>query len=125
MQVKETAIKSEQLTEQIVAALKETKGKDIVILDLRKIESAVTDYFIICSGETFTQLEGIASTVVRNTRKELHQKPWHLEGSGVTGWILLDYVNVVVHLFQDELRKHYNLEELWADAERTDIENID
>lgn len=123
--LKETKeIKSSELADCIVSALKETKAKDIVVLDLRKIEGAVTDYFIICSGETYTQIDGISHSVVRTSRKELHQKPWHQEGKGMTDWVLLDYVNVVVHVFQEETRKHYNLEELWADAERTDIPNI-
>lgn len=118
-------IDSKKLADCIVSALKETKAKDVVVLDLRNIENSVTDFFIICSGESFVQIDGISTNLIRSTRTELHQRPWHQEGKGVTNWVLLDYVNVVVHIFQEEIRNHYNLEELWADAERTDIPNED
>lgn len=121
---KEKSKPSEDLMNCIIEGIKETKAKDVVILDLREIENAATDYFIICSGESNVQIQGICDTIVRFTRKSLKQKPWHQEGKTNSEWILLDYVNVVVHIFYEPTREYYDLEDLWADAIRTDIPNI-
>ncbi|MCE3295160.1 MAG: iojap-like protein [Crocinitomicaceae bacterium] len=118
-------IDSEILCKAIVEGMQENKAKDIVVLDLRNIHSAVTDFFIICSGESSTQVDGISNSVMRFTRKELKEKPWHQEGKQNSEWILLDYVNVVAHIFYKDARGFYDLEDLWADAERTDIPNLD
>lgn len=116
---------SEELKNCIIEGMQDNKAKDIAVLDLRKIENAVADYFIICSGESFTQIEGIANSTVRNTRKELKERPWHQEGQGTSEWILLDYISIVVHIFSNEKRAFYNIEDLWADAVREDIPNLD
>jgi ribosome-associated protein len=118
-------IDSEILCKYIVEGMQENKAKDIVVLDLRHIHSAVTDFFVICSGESTTQVDGISNSVVRLTRKEIQEKPWHQEGKSNSEWILLDYVNVVAHIFYKDVRKFYDLEDLWADAIRTDIPNLD
>lgn len=102
--------------------MKDNKANDIVVLDLRKVKNAVTDFFVICTGTSSTQIEGIAGSVTRLTRKELKERPWHQEGKGTSEWILLDYVNVVVHIFSQELRDFYEVEELWADAVRREVE---
>lgn len=114
-------IDSKVLSEVIVEGMKDNKADNIVVIDLREVENAVTDFFIICNGDSPTQVEGIANAVVRLTRKELKEKPWHQEGKGNSEWILLDYVNVVAHIFYKELRDYYELENLWADGKRTDI----
>lgn len=114
-------VSPEKLSEVIIEGIQENKGEDIVLLDLRDVENAVTKFFIICTGTSSTQIEGIANAVVRNTRKVLKEKPWHQEGKGVNEWVLLDYVNVVVHIFSEEKRGYYDLEELWADAEKRKI----
>lgn len=118
-------IDSEVLCKTIIEGMQENKAKDIVVLDLRKIHSAVTDFFIICSGDSSTQVDGISNSVVRSTRKELKEKPWHQEGKQNAEWVLLDYVNVVAHIFYKDARSFYDLEDLWADAERNDIPNLD
>ncbi len=118
-------IDSELLCKVIVEGMQENKAKNIVVLDLRNIHSAVTDFFIICSGESSTQVDGISNSVVRLTRKELKEKPWHQEGKQNAEWVLLDYVNVVAHVFYKDARSFYDLEDLWADAERTDIPDLD
>lgn len=123
--VEEKDVKSKVLVDTIVDAIQDVKGKKIVIMDLRKIPNSVTEFFIICSGDSNTQVEGISSSVVRKTRENLEEKPWHKEGLNNSEWILLDYVNVVVHIFYRAVRDFYNLEDLWADAERTDIPNLD
>jgi ribosome-associated protein len=118
-------IDSQTLCNTIVEGMQENKAKDIVVLDLRGITSAVTDFFVICSGESSTQVEGISNSVTRHTRKELEERPWHQEGKTNSEWILLDYVNVVAHIFYKDARSFYDLEDLWADAKRTDIPNLD
>jgi len=115
---------SEILCNAIVEGMQENKAKDIVVLDLRNISNAVTDFFVICSGESSTQVDGISSTVTRHTREELKEKPWHQEGKTNSEWILLDYVSVVAHIFYKDARHFYELEDLWSDAIRTDVPNL-
>lgn len=118
-------IDSRVLAETIVEGMQDVKAKDITILDLRDIHNSVTDFFVICSGDSTTQVEGASNAIVRHTRKELRDKPWHEEGKRNGEWILLDYVNVVVHIFHKDVRSFYEIEDLWADAKRTDIPNLD
>jgi ribosome-associated protein len=117
-------VSSRELCDAIVEGMQENKAKDIVILELKGISNAVCDYFVICSGDSSTQVDGIASTVVRHTRKELKEKPWHIEGKTSSEWVLLDYINVVAHIFYKDARPFYDLEDLWADAIRTDVPNL-
>lgn len=116
---------SQVLCDAIVEGMQENKAKDIVVLDLREIHNAVCDYFVICSGDSSTQVDGISSSVVRHTRKELSEKPYSVEGKGNREWVLLDYVSVVAHVFYKETRTFYELEDLWADAVRVDVPNLD
>jgi ribosome-associated protein len=118
-------IDSQLLCDTIVEGMQENKAKDIVVLDLREIPNSVTDFFVICSGESTTQVDGINNAVVRLTRKDIQERPWHVEGKTNSEWILLDYVNVVAHIFYKDVRSFYDLEDLWADAKRTDIPNLD
>lgn len=113
---------SELLSKVIVEGMMDNKAKDIVVLDLREVENAVTDFFVIGTGDSSTQIEGIAGSVTRLTRKELKERPWHQEGKGTSEWVLLDYVSVVAHVFSQELRDFYEIEEMWADAKRTEID---
>jgi len=89
---------SELLVDAIVEGMQNNKAQDISILDLRHLESAVCDFFVICSGESSTQVDGIASSIQRNTRKELKEKPWHIEGKTNSEWVLLDYIDDVGHI---------------------------
>ncbi len=113
------------LIDTIVDGIQDVKGQNISVLNLSELPNAVADFFIICSGDSSTQVESIAQSVVRKTRTELREKPWHEEGTRNAEWVLLDYVNVVVHVFYKDIREFYNLESLWADAERINIPNID
>ncbi|MCO5260434.1 MAG: ribosome silencing factor [Crocinitomicaceae bacterium] len=115
---------SELLRDTIVAGMQENKAKNITILDLRDIVGSVCDFFVICSGDSSTQVDGISSSIQRLTRKELQEKPWHVEGKYGSEWILIDYVDVVAHVFYRELREHYDLEDLWADAKITSIPDL-
>lgn len=115
---------SQILCDTIVEGMQENKANDIVVLDLREIESAVCDFFVICSGDSSTQVDGICNSVARYTRENLSEKPWKLEGKNNSEWILMDYVSVVAHVFYKETRTFYDIEDLWADGIRTDIPNL-
>ena len=99
---------SELLYKAIVEGMQENKAQDIVVLDLREISNAVCDFFVICSGESSTQVDGISNSISRFTRKELQEKPWHIEGKTNSEWILLDYINVVAHVFYKDARPFYD-----------------
>ena len=112
---------SKKLTEAIVHGMLERKAKDIVLLDMTGIENAFCEYFVICHGDSNTQVDAIADSVVEEVRKAVGEKPWSKEGYENAEWILLDYGNVVAHIFQPTQREFYRIEELWADARREDI----
>ena len=113
---------TDQLITQIIRGIEDIKGQDIEILDLRDIENTVCDYFIICNGTSNTQVNAIVSSIEKSVSKTLKEKPWHVEGSDNAEWILLDYVHVVVHVFQKHIREFYDLEGLWGDAKSVKIE---
>ena len=113
---------SKILAETIVKGMQELKGIEIKVLDLSNISGAVCQFFVICHGESDTQVMAIARAIEKETLKQIKEKPWHTEGEGNAQWILMDYVDVVVHVFYKEAREFYNLEGLWADAP---IENIE
>ncbi|MCP4459000.1 MAG: ribosome silencing factor [Cytophagales bacterium] len=110
------AISSTKLSEQVVLGMLEKKAEDVVIMDLREVKTAVADYFVICSGNSDTQIDAISASIEEQVRKIANQKPWKREGREHREWILIDYVDVVVHVFNKEKRKFYGLEELWGDA---------
>jgi ribosome-associated protein len=109
------------LLANIIKGIEEVKGNDIDILDLRAIDTAVCDYFIICNGNSNTQVNAIVNSIQKTVSKELKDKPWHVEGTDNGEWVLMDYVNIVVHVFQKQIREFYNIEGLWGDAEITSI----
>ncbi len=106
----------------ILNGIEDVKGKNINILDLREIENTVCDYFIICEGTSNTQVNAIVNSVQKKVSKETKDKPWHIEGSENAEWVLMDYVDVVVHVFQKHIREYYDIESLWGDAKTTVIE---
>ena len=114
-------VKSDELTDIIVKGIQEKKGEKIVKLDLRGLDGAVTDYFVVCEANSSTQIGAIKDSVEEVVRKECNEKPWHTEGTSNLEWVLIDYVNVVVHVFDREKRTHYDLEGLWADSKVTEI----
>ena len=113
---------TDQLITHVVKGIEEVKGQDIQILDLRKIENTVCDYFIICNGTSNTHLNAIVNSVQKIVSKSLKEKPWHIEGSDNAEWVLMDYVDVVVHVFQKHIREFYDIEGLWGDARTVKIE---
>ncbi|MBI5539944.1 MAG: ribosome silencing factor [Bacteroidia bacterium] len=104
------------LLESIIDAVKEKKGKDIVVVDLREITSRVCDYFVICNADSNVHVQSIARGVEDNVRILLAEKPFSKEGLTNSQWVLIDYVSVVVHVLETSFREYYNLEGLWADA---------
>jgi len=115
-------IPTDQLITNIIGGIEEVKGNKITILDLREIENTVCDYFIVCEGSSNTQVNAIVGSVQKIVSKTLKDKPWHIEGTENAEWILMDYVNVVVHVFQKHIREYYDIESLWGDAKITKIE---
>ncbi len=117
MELTKVSIDSKQLSEVVAQGMLEKKGVDVIILDLRKVKSAVTDFFVICSGNSDTQVDAITDSVEEEVYKRLGQNPWHKEGKENREWILLDYVDVVAHVFKKDRRQFFALEDLWGDAE--------
>ncbi|MDN3665989.1 ribosome silencing factor [Algibacter miyuki] len=115
-------INTDQLIATILSGIEDVKGKEINILDLREIENTVCDYFIVCEGTSNTQVSAIVNSVQKKVSKELKDNPWHTEGADNAEWVLIDYVNVVVHVFQKQIREYYDIESLWGDAKMTKIE---
>ena len=116
-------VSAENLSKYIVKGIQEKKGTNIVILNLRDVGNAVADYFIICTGTSDTQIDAISDAVEKEVITEAQESPWHREGYQNKEWILIDYVNVVVHIFKSDVRSFYGLEELWGDAVVTRIED--
>tara|TARA_B110000858_G_scaffold6_1_gene3 strand:+ start:105 stop:476 length:372 start_codon:yes stop_codon:yes gene_type:complete len=112
---------SDELISKIITGVENVKGIDISLLDLRDIENTVCSYFIVCSGSSNTHVNAIVSSVQKTVSKELREKPFHTEGLKNSEWVLIDYVNIVVHVFQKPIREYYNIEELWGDAKTTQI----
>ena len=108
---------TQEILSSILEGIQKVKGQDITILDLREIENAVCSYFVICTGNSNTQVGAISGAIQRQTP----QKPWHIEGEQNAEWILLDYVDIVVHIFQRPIREYYDIEGLWGDARITHI----
>ncbi|VAW27255.1 Ribosomal silencing factor RsfA [hydrothermal vent metagenome] len=114
-------VSADGLIAVILKAIDEVKGLDIQLLDLREIENTVCDYFIISTGTSNTHVNAISSAIQKQVGKLSKEKPWHVEGEGNAEWILIDYVNVVVHVFQKHIRDYYDIESLWGDAKITEI----
>ena len=104
------------LLENIIKGIFEKKGKDVLKVDLRNLENRITDFFVICHGSSVTQVDSICDSVEDTVRRGAGEKPGHVEGLDNCFWVLLDYGNVVVHIFLEEYRNFYSLESLWADA---------
>lgn len=109
---------AEELSKIIVKGMEDKKASDIVVMDLRGVKNSFTDFFVICSGNSDTQIEAISDSIEETTLK-FKEKPFRSEGKANRQWILMDYINVVAHIFLKDRRKFYGLEELWGDAKIT------
>lgn len=123
MNITKSKINSSQLSQLVAEGMQEKKGIDILILDLRNIGQSIADYFVICSGNTVTQVDALTDSVEELVYKATQQNPWRKEGKENREWILLDYVDVVVHIFRKDRREFYALEDLWGDAIITQVES--
>ena len=104
------------LLENIINAIQDVKGQDIISLDLRKLDTAISKYFVICTGNSNTQVKAIEGSIKKSISKNLEEKPFNVEGSNVGEWILMDYSDIIVHIFQEKTRNFYNIEDFWGDA---------
>lgn len=114
-------VDSKTLIDTIVDSILDLKGEDVVVLDLREIENAFCEYFIICNRNSNTHVSSIAASVEKKVRNATKERPWHVEGNDNAQWILMDYTNVIVHVFQKEYREYYDIESLWGDAKEISI----
>ena len=105
-----------QIVRSAIEGVSDIKGENLVLLDLRGLDNAVCDFFIVAEAQSTTQVNAMADAVHKRVREEANDKPWHVEGAQQSEWVLMDYVSTVVHLFQREARAFYDLEGLWADA---------
>lgn len=117
-------INPDTLITTIIKGIEDVKGEEIHLLDFRDIENTVCDYFILCSGNSNTQVKALSASIQKIVGKEAQEKAWHVEGENVAEWILIDYVNVVVHVFQKHIREYYDIESLWGDAKITKITSV-
>lgn len=126
MKIKEKPARNKQadslpLVRHAVNGIEEKKGAEIACLNLKKISNSPCDYFVICEGTSRTHVQAIAGSVEEFIKKETGNRPWHVEGLQNAEWVLMDYIDVVVHIFQPEVRQHFGLEDMWADAEVKDL----
>ncbi len=115
---------SEVLNQWIIEGIRDKKGKNIVQLDLRHLDDAPADFFIICEGDSNVHVKAIADSVYSKVKEEIYAMPFHTEGSMNARWVLMDYFNTVVHVFYPETRMFYELENLWSDAKVTEFADI-
>jgi len=125
MSERNDSVSPEKLSELMVLGMQEKKASDIVVLDLRKVKNAVADFFIICSGNSDRQVDSISESIEEYVYKNIKENPWHAEGKTNKEWILLDYIDVVAHIFKHEKREFYALESLWGDAQTTMVQEAE
>lgn len=114
---------SAKLAAVIVHGMQEKKGNEIVRMDMREVNATLSDYFVICHADSAVQVNTIAKSVEEEVYKAFGQEPWKKEGHGNGEWILLDFVDVVVHIFKTEKREHYRIEDLWGDAQTSTFQS--
>ena len=110
------------LIDEIIFGIEDVKGVDINIMDLRNITNTVCEFFILCTGTSNTHVSAITNSIRKNVSKKLKEKPFSLEGLENQEWVLIDYIDVVVHIFQGDTREYYDIENLWGDAKITNFE---
>lgn len=124
IKLKEEGPSTEELNDLIIDSIRDIKGKNIVKLDLRKLDDAPTDFFIICEGDSSTQIKAIADNINLRLKREENTLANHIEGANSSAWVCMDYFITVVHIFHPEKRSFYQLEALWSDAERIEYDSL-
>lgn len=119
------ATPAEKLVDTIIKGIQEKKGQDITVVDLRGIDGAIASFFVICQGNTPTQVEAITDSVAETARIYAGEKPAHVVGLELAHWVAMDFTDVIVHIFVPDMRSYYNIENLWQDAQQTEIPNLD
>jgi ribosome-associated protein len=120
--IQKTEVKNLPTTLQAaIQGIEEVKGNQIILIDLKNITSRICDYFVVCHGDSSTQVSSIAESIERETKKATNEKAWHVEGKLNGEWVLVDYGNFIVHVFHKETRDFYSIESLWGDAILTQI----
>ena len=119
------ATPAEKLVDTIIKGIQEKKGQDITVVDLRGIDGAIASFFVICQGNTPTQVEAITDSVAETARNDAGEKPAHVVGLELAHWVAMDFTDVIVHIFVPDMRSYYNIENLWQDAQQTEIPNLD
>ena len=119
------ATPAEKLVDTIIKDIQEKKGQDITVVDLRGIYGAIASFFVICQGNTPTQVEAITDSVAETARIDSGEKPAHVVGLELAHWVAMDFTDVIVHIFVPDMRSYYNIENLWQDAQQTEIPNLD
>lgn len=115
---------TDALLAAVIEGLHRKKGKEVVSLDLTSLENSVCKHFVVCHGDSNTQVEALADSVMDTVKETTGEKVWHKEGLGNSTWVLLDYADIVVHIFQKQYRDFYKIEDLWADAKLTKHEDV-
>ena len=124
MQKKTKVIENEQIVEKIVEGIQERKGKEIVVVNMRKLKEAPCSYFVICEGDSNVHVNAVALSIKDYVQKEIDIKPYASDGFENCEWIAMDYGQIIVHVFQRATRQYYDIDHLWADADLQHIENI-
>ncbi len=124
MNINQARTTAEEINQAIIDGIQDVKGKKIVLLDLRELPDASVNYFIICEGDSTTQVSAISSSIQRNVKSNCKINPNNTDGASRGRWVCMDYYETVVHVFYPEIREFYDIEELWSDANRTDIKDI-
>lgn len=119
------ATPAKKLVDTIIKGIQEKKGQDITVVDLRGIDGAIASFFVICQGNTPTQVEAITDSVAETARIDAGEKPAHVVGLELAHWVAMDFTDVIVHIFVPDMRSYYNIENLWQDAQQTEIPNLD
>lgn len=113
-----------EIADLIIDCIQDIKGQNIVKMDLREVDEAPSDFFVVCEGSSTTQVSAIANNIEKRLKEEIGMRPSHSEGKRESTWVLVDYFNIVVHVFYPETRKFYEIEDLWSDAKTTEYQNI-
>ena len=113
------------LLKSIIDIIKDMKGINILSIDFRKLENPMCEYFVISTGSSDTHINAIEKKVTKKIEEQLKEKPWSTEGRNISNWLLIDYADIVIHIFKKESRDFYQLEELWGDADIRKIETIE
>lgn len=120
--IQQKTVPADKLAELVVEGIHDKKGRDVVCLDLRKVSNAVCEFFVVCTAGSDRQVGAVADNVEKTVKENCQQKPWHVEGKQNMEWVLIDYFDVVVHIFKPDAREFYGLEELWADGKEVNFD---